>query len=75
MDVNKVTLVTDERVCAKAIQGYAAMPGGRIPASLYVIKMGTKFFAIHDPTDLAGDMETVHIMDSKFVSVGGWTGS
>jgi hypothetical protein len=70
----EIAIVTENRTCRKAIDGYSKLAGGRQPVSLYVIKMGKKYFAVHDPTDKAGDMMTVHIMNRKFVSIGGWTG-
>lgn len=70
----EIAIVTDDRTCKRAIDGYSKLPGGMRPVSLYVIKMGKEYFAVYDPLDKAGDMMTVHIMDRKFVSVGGWTG-
>jgi hypothetical protein len=70
----EISVVVNDRICKKAIEGYSKLPGGMRPARLYVIRMGSKYFAVHDPTDKAGDMMTVHIMDRKFKSIGGWTG-
>ena len=70
----QIFVVVDDRICKNAIKGYSKLPGGMRPASLYVIRMGSKYFAVHDPTDKAGDMMTVHIMDRRFKSIGGWTG-
>lgn len=72
--LSQISVVTDERICTKVIQGYAAMTGGYTPASVYVIKMGTKHYAVHDPADKADQHSTVHIFDSKYKSIGGWTG-
>lgn len=71
---NQIALVTDERICGKLIQAYAALSGTYTPASIYVIKMGNKNYTVLDPTDLAGDFRTVMIFDSRYVRVGGWTG-
>ena len=70
----EISVVTEERICRKAILGYSRLSGGRRPTSLYVIRMGKKHFAVYDPSDKAGDMMTVHIMNRKFASIGGWTG-
>ncbi len=70
----EIAIVMDDRICKKAIDGYSKLPGAMRPASLYVIKMGKKYFAVYNPLDKAGDMMTVHIMNRKFVSIGGWTG-
>jgi hypothetical protein len=74
VNVKEISIVKDERICRRAIDGYSKLPGGTRPASLYVIRMGPKYFAVHDPLDKAGDKMTVHIMNRKFVSIGGWTG-
>ena len=75
VDLDQISVVTDEGVCAKAINGYAALAGNRTPKSLYVIRMGPDFFALHDPTILAGDLSIVIITDSEFRPIGGWTGA
>lgn len=74
VNVSEISIVTDERICKRAIDGYSKLPGGLRPASLYVIRMGPNYFAAHDPLDKAGDMMTVHIMNRQFISIGGWTG-
>lgn len=75
VSVSSIALVTDERICAKLISAYAAIPGKNYtPANLYVVALGNKYFAVHDPADLAGDFRTVMIFDSRYVLTGGWTG-
>ena len=74
IDSNAIALVTNERICGKAITGYAAASGGYAPTTLYVIKLGQKGYAVLDPTDNAGDFETVMFFDMKYQRVGGWTG-
>jgi len=74
VSLSQISVVTDERICAKVIQGYAAMTGGYTPASVYVIKMGTKHYAAHDPARKAEQHSIVHIFDAKYQSIGGWTG-
>jgi hypothetical protein len=71
--VNQITLVTDERTCAKVAQSFANLAvRPYVPASLYVIKMGTKYFAAYDPNRAGGEFTEVHILNSKLVVVGGW---
>jgi len=74
VNLSQISVVTDERICAKVIQGYATMAGGYTPSSVYVIKMGTKFHAAYDPSGKADQHSIVHIFDSKYQSIGGWTG-
>lgn len=74
VDPAQISVVTSNQTCRRAIDGYSKLPGGRRPESLYVIKMGSKYFAVHDSADSAGNMMTVHIMDRKFKLIGGWTG-
>lgn len=72
--VSQLTLVTDETVCGKIIQAWAALPGGHTAATIYVVKMGSKNYAAYAPTDKAGEYSIVLIFDSKYKHVGGWTG-
>lgn len=72
--VSQITAVTDEKVCTKIIQAYAAMPGGYTPLSIYAIKMGSKYYVGYDPNRKAGEYSIVHIFDSKYAPIGGWTG-
>lgn len=70
----QIVLSINEKVCTKAVTAYTAISGGYTPASLYVIKLGSKGFAILDPTDNAGDYRMLFFLDTKYVRVGGWTG-
>jgi hypothetical protein len=74
VNVKEISVVTNERICRRASEGYSKLSGGTRPASLYVIRIGPNYFAVYDPLDKAGDMMTVHIMNRQFVSIGGWTG-
>jgi hypothetical protein len=74
IDKNQIVLSTDAKICAKAITAYAAVSDGYAPTALYVIKLGSKGYAVLDPTDLAGDYRTVMFLNTKFLRVGGWTG-
>ena len=74
VNLSQISVVTDERICGKVIQGYTTMTGGYTPSSVYVIKMGTKYYATHDPARKAGQHSIVHIFDSRYQSIGGWTG-
>ena len=75
VSTSQITLVTDERLCLKAIQAYAAFPSGAYtPTRVYLIKMGTKNYVAFDPDVKAGEFSIVHVFDSKFLVVGGWVG-
>lgn len=75
VSVSSINVITDERICGKIITAYAAIPGKNYtPANLYVISLGTKYFAVFDPADLAGDFHTIMIFDSRYAIIGGWTG-
>lgn len=71
---SQITVVNDERVCGKLIEAYSRDAEGRVPVSLYVIKLGTKHYAVMDPGDKAGEFSIVLIYNSKYVRVGGMTG-
>ena len=70
----EIVVVTDETVCKHAIDALAKLPHASRPMKVYVIRMGPKYFAVHDPTDKTGEMVTVRIMDRRFHFIGGWTG-
>lgn len=72
---SQISLVTDERICAKVVQAYASLPhGAYTPSRVYVIKMGSKYTVASDPDAKAGEFSIVHIFDSKYVAIGGWVG-
>lgn len=74
VSVSQVTLVTDERICGKVVQAYAALPAfPYTPSRVYVIKLGTKNYAGFDPSRKGGEFVAVHIFDSKYIRVGGWS--
>lgn len=70
---NQITLVTDEKVCAKMVTAYTSKMA-YTPTSLYVIKIGTKGYAGYDPDRLHGEFTSLTIFNTKFVYIGGWTG-
>jgi hypothetical protein len=73
---SQISLVTDERVCAKVVQAYATLRyGPYTPTRVYVIKMGSKYTVAHDPDVREGEFSLVHIFDSKYSKVGGWIGN
>ena len=74
VSASQIALVTDEKVCAKVVLAIAALPAKKTPVNLYVVKMGSKGYAAWDPTAVAGEYRTIHIFDTKYVRVGGWTG-
>ena len=70
-----MTVVTDEKLCAKIIAGYAALPKlAYTPARVYVIKLGSKGYAAYDPDKKGGEFTAIHIFSTKFVRIGGWVG-
>lgn len=70
---SQIVLVTDEKVCAKVAAAYLAS-AGYTPASLYVIKMGSKGYVGFDPDRKGGEFTAVLIFSTKFVRIGGWVG-
>jgi hypothetical protein len=70
---SQITLVTDERVCAKVVQAYARYPA-HTPDSLYVIKMRSRGYVGFDPDRKGGEFTAVYIFNSKYAHVGGWVG-
>ena len=74
VNANQVSLVTDERICAKVVDAYTALPNGYTPANLYVIKMGTKGYVAHDPSRKVGEFTVVFVFNTKYVRTGGWGG-
>src|SRR5687768_1431 len=73
--VNQISLVTDERICSKVVEAYAALAhGAYTPARVYVIRMGSKYTVALDPDTKAGEFNIVHIFESKYVAIGGWVG-
>ena len=72
---SQISLVTDERLCQKAIQAYASFASGAYtPTQVYLIKLGTKNYVAHDPSVKAGEFSIVHVFDAKFILIGGWVG-
>lgn len=74
LSASQITLVTDEKVCTKVVQAVALLPARLTPVNLYVVKLGSKGYAAWDPTQMAGEYRTVHVFNTKFIRVGGWTG-
>jgi hypothetical protein len=70
----QVSLVTDERICAKVVDAYTALPNGYTPANLYVIKIGTKGYVSHDPGRKVGEFTVFFVFNTKYVRTGGWGG-
>jgi hypothetical protein len=67
---NEITLVTDDAVCVRARNAYAAPGQGPV----YVLRLATEHFAVLDPAFLAGSIETVKIFSKDWQIVGGWSG-
>ena len=71
---SQVSLVTDEKVCAKAVQAYGTVPNAYTPTKLFVVKMGNKGYVTYDPDRKAGEFSVVFVFDTKYVRTGGWVG-
>lgn len=75
VDPKTVTVVIDEKICAKVITGYNTLPHHPYaPARVYVLKLGSKGFLGYDPARKGGEFTAVHIFNTKFVRIGGWAG-
>lgn len=75
VDARSLSVVTDEKVCAKIIAGYSAFPKlAYTPTRVYVVKLGSKGYAAYDPEKIGGEFTAVHIFSTKFVRIGGWVG-
>ena len=75
VSVSQITVVTDEKVCLKVIQGYSLNPVPYTPTRLYVIKLGSKGYVGFDPDRKNGEFSVVHIFDSHYRHIGGWGGA
>jgi hypothetical protein len=71
---SQISLVTDERICAKVIEAYGALPTPYTPNSLYVIKMGNKGYVAHDPDRKNGEFSVIFVFNAKYTRIGGWGG-
>jgi hypothetical protein len=74
VSVSQITLVTDARTCDKAATAYGPPPGSTVTPAVYVVKLGSKGYAVLDPNQRAGQFQMVKIFDTKWVLLGGWTG-
>jgi hypothetical protein len=74
VSANQVSLVTDERTCLKAVQAYATIPLGYTPVKVYVFKIGSKGYVVHDPDHRSGERGAKFVFNTKWVRTGGWSG-
>jgi len=74
VNVNQISLVTDEATCLKAANAYGSQPGSTTPTRVYVVKLGSKGYAALDPDQPAGEFRVVMILSTKLAVTGGWTG-
>jgi hypothetical protein len=67
VDSASVVLVTDTRICDKALKAYnTGIPkGAQGSTSVYVVKVGTVYVVL-DPTRMAGEWAVEMVMDSRF---------
>lgn len=71
---NKVTYVTDPKLCQKAVTAYAAAANVSVTArSVYLFKVGS-IYVIKDPTVYAGEWVYSMTADSKFRNLVKFTG-
>jgi hypothetical protein len=74
VSARQVRLATDAPTCERASAAYGPPTESMTKPRVYVVKLGSKGFAVLDPEQLAGEYQTVKIFDRKWVSIGGWTG-
>lgn len=74
VSTSQISLVTDERVCAKVVDAYLTVPNGYTPVNVYVVKMGSKGYVAYDPDRIAGEFTVVFVFSTKYVRTGGWVG-
>lgn len=71
---SQISLVTDEGTCRKVVEAYGKLPEfAYTPSRVYVIRIGETDFAGYDPDRKSGEFVEVHIFDSKYTHIGGWS--
>jgi hypothetical protein len=71
---SQVSLVTDEQICRKVIDAYGKLPEfAYTPSRVYVIRIGESDFAGYDPDRKGGEFVAVHIFNSEYSHIGGWS--
>lgn len=71
---SQVSLVADERICRKVVEAYENLREfAYTPARVYVIRIGDVGFAGYDPDRKGGEFVAVHLFDSEYSHIGGWS--
>ena len=68
---SKITLVTDSKVCTKALAAYNAVLGSRgtgptTSTQVAVVKVGTNRFVVADPSQTGGEWIYQMVMDNRY---------
>ena len=72
--ISQVVLVSDEKTCDKALVAIIALGNFGTPTRAYVVKLGTKGYAVWAPSTVEGAGQDVLVFDTKFVKIGGYGG-
>lgn len=70
---SEISIVTDRETCSEIARSYGRLPEvAYAPSRLYVIRIGTEY-AGYDPGRRGGEPMEVHLFDSKYSRIGGWS--
>ena len=70
---SQISLVTDRQTCSEIVKAYGRLPEfAYTPSRVYVIRIGTEY-AGYDPDRKGGEFVAVHLFDSKYSHIGGWS--
>ena len=70
---SEISLVTDVRTCREIVKAYGRLPeSAYTPSRVYVIRIGSEY-AGYDPDRKGGEFVAVHLFDSKYGHIGGWS--
>ena len=70
---SQISVVTDPRTCSEIVKAYSRLPElAYTPSRVYVIRIGTEY-AGYDPDRKGGEFVAVHLFDSKYSHIGGWS--
>ena len=70
---SQISVVTDPRTCGEIVKAYSRLSEfAYTPSRVYVIRIGTEY-AGYDPDRKGGEFVAVHLFDSKYTHIGGWS--
>ena len=70
---SEISIVTDRRTCSEIAKAYGRLPElAYTPSRVFVIRIGTEY-AGYDPDRKSGEFVEVHLFDSKYSRIGGWS--